>query len=150
MRAPASGARGRRLQEPLRHLVTDARAVGTSISDSLYVRVVDVQAALAARQYAAGVDLVIEVDDPILTPNTGRYRIVTDGAPQGSSAGVTRGTSAPDISMGTLGLGTIYLGGAPLKDLHRARRITEHTPGAVPAASTAFGWHRAPWCPDNF
>ena len=62
---------GAPVDEPLRHLVTDARAVGTSISDSLYVRVVDVQAALAARQYAAGVDLVIEIDDPILPENTG-------------------------------------------------------------------------------
>jgi predicted acetyltransferase len=138
------------LDEPLRHLVTDARAVVTSLTDNLYVRVVDVQAALAARKYAAGVDLVIEVDDPILTENSGRYRIVTDGDPDGSGATVTRVTSAPDISMGVLELGSIYLGGVPLKDLHRVRRVTEHTPGAVAAASTAFGWHRAPWCPDMF
>ena len=52
--------------------------------------------------------------------------------------------------MGILELGTIYLGGVPLTHLHRARRVTEHTPGAVAAASTAFGWHRAPWCPDMF
>lgn len=138
------------VDEPLRHLVTDARAVGTSLTDNLYVRIVDVQAALAARKYAAGVDLVIEVDDPILSANTGRYRIVTDGDPEGSSAEVTRVTSAPDISMGVLELGSIYLGGVPLKDLHRVRRVTEHTTGAVAAASTAFGWHRAPWCPDMF
>jgi predicted acetyltransferase len=138
------------VDEPLRHLVTDARAVGTSVTDNLYLRIVDVQAALAARKYAAGVDLVIEVDDPILTQNTGRYRIVTDGDPGGSTAKVTRVTSAPDISMGVLELGSIYLGGVPLKDLHRVRRVTEHTPGAIAAASTAFGWHRAPWCPDMF
>ena len=42
------------LDEPLRHLVADARAVGTSVTDNLYVRVVDVEAALAARKYAAG------------------------------------------------------------------------------------------------
>lgn len=138
------------LDEPLRHLVTDARAVDTSITDNLYVRIVDVQAALVARKYAAGVDLVIEVGDPILPANTGRYRIVTDGDPEGSSAEVTRVTSAPDISMGVLELGSIYLGGVPLNDLHRVRRVTEHTAGAVAAASTAFGWHRAPYCPDMF
>ncbi|MCW2760682.1 MAG: hypothetical protein JWR85_883 [Marmoricola sp.] len=138
------------LDEPLRHLVTDARAVGTTLTDNLYVRIVDVQAALAARKYAAGVDLVIEVDDPILPANTGRYRIVTDGDPEGSSAEVTRVTSAPDISMGVLELGSVYLGGVHLTDLHRVRRVCEHTPGAVAAASTAFGWHRAPWCPDMF
>ncbi len=138
------------LDEPLRHLVTDARAVTTTLTDNLYLRVVDVEAALAARKYAAGVDLVIEVDDPILPANTGCYRIVTDGDPEGSDAQVTRVDSAPDISMGVLELGSIYLGGVPLKDLHRVRRVTEHTPGAVAAASTAFGWHRAPWCPDMF
>ena len=84
------------------------------ITDNLYVRVVDVEAALRARKYAAGVDLVIEVDDPILPANTGRYRIVTDGDPEGSTAQVTRVQSKPDLSMGILELGTIYLGGASL------------------------------------
>ncbi len=138
------------VDEPLRHLVTDARAVLTSVTDSLYVRVVDVEAALRARKYAAGVDLVIEVDDPLLPANTGRYRLVTDGDPEGSTAQVTRVTAAPDVTMGILELGTIYLGGVPLTDLHRVGRVAEHTRGAVAAASTAFGWHRAPWSSDMF
>lgn len=138
------------LDEPLRHLVADARAVKSEITDNLYVRVVDVAAALEARSYAAGVDLVIEVDDPILPTNSGRWRIVTDGDPQGATAEVTPVTSDPDLSMGILELGTVYLGGVRLSDLHRAGRVTEHTPGAVAAATTAFGWHRAPYCPDMF
>jgi predicted acetyltransferase len=138
------------LDEPLRHLVADARAVQTGVTDNLYLRVVDVEAALRARKYAAGVDLVIEIDDPILPANSGRYRLVTDGDPAGSSAEVTRVRSKPDITMGILELGTIYLGGPALTQLHRAGRVTEHTPGAVAAASTAFGWHRAPYCPDMF
>jgi predicted acetyltransferase len=138
------------LDEPLRHLVTDARAVVTSITDNLYVRLVDVEAALRARKYAAAVDRVIEVDDPLLPANSGRYRIVTDGGPEGCEAKVTRVTSAPDVSMGVLELGTIYLGGVNLTDLHRVRRVTEHTPGSVADLSTAFGWHRAPYCPDMF
>lgn len=138
------------LDEPLRHLVTDARAVETEITDNLYLRIVDVEAALRARRYAAGVDLVIEVDDPLLAANSGRYRLVTDGDPEGATAEVTRVDTKPDISMGILELGTIYLGGVALADLHRVRRVCEHTPGAVAAASTAFGWHRMPYCPDMF
>jgi predicted acetyltransferase len=138
------------LDEPLRYLMADARAVETTITDNLYVRVVDVAAALRARKYAAGVDLVIEVDDPILPANSGRYRLVTDGGPEGAEAEVTRVETRPDISMGVLELGTIYLGGVPLSDLHRVDRVREHTPGAVAAASTAFGWHRMPYCPDMF
>jgi predicted acetyltransferase len=138
------------VDEPLRHLVTDARAVETEITDNLYVRVVDVEAALRARKYAAGVDLVIEVTDPILPANNGRYRLVTDGDPAGATAEVTRVDTRPDISLGVLELGTVYLGGSALTDLHRVNRICEHTPGAVAAASTAFGWHRMPYCPDMF
>jgi predicted acetyltransferase len=138
------------VDEPLRHLVTDARAVGTSITDNLYLRVVDVVAALAARKYAAGVDLVIEIDDPVLPGNSGRYRIVTDGDPSGSTAEVTRVTTDADVSMGILELGTIYLGGVPLTDLHRVRRVTEHTPGATRRRSRRPRRHRAPWCPDMF
>lgn len=136
--------------EPLRHLVNDARAVRTTLTDALYVRVVDVKAALVARSYAAGVDLVIEIDDPLLPANSGRWRIVTDGAPGGSTAEVGRTEAAPDLSLGILELGTIYLGGVRLADLHRVGRVAEHTPGAVAAATAAFGWHRAPSCTDMF
>ncbi len=138
------------LDEPLRHLVTDARAVETRVTDNLYLRVIDVEAALRARKYAAGVDLVIEIEDPLLPANSGCYRLVTDGDPEGAAAEVTRVESKPDITMGILELGTIYLGGTALTHLHRVRRVTEHSQGAVAAASTAFGWHRAPYCPDMF
>lgn len=138
------------VDDPLRHLVTDARAVETQLTDSLYLRVTDVEAALRARAYAGGIDLVIEVDDPLLPANTGCYRVVTDGDPRGSSAEVTRVDAKPDLSMGVLELATIYLGGVPLSQLHGVRRVVEHSPGAVGAASTAFGWHHAPWCPDMF
>ncbi len=137
------------VDEPLRHLVTDARAVKTELTDNLYVRVVDVAAALEARSYAGALDVVIEVDDPILPANSGCYRVRTDGQPD-ARAEVTRVDAAPDLSLGILELGTIYLGGVHLNDLRRVGRVTEHTPGAVHAASTAFGWHRAPYCPDMF
>ena len=138
------------VDEPLRHLVQDARAVRTDLTDNLYVRIVDVEAALRARSYAAGVDLVVEVEDPILPANSGCWRIVTDGSPEAAPAEVTHVSGKPDLSLGILELGTIYLGGVALSTLQRAGRVTEHTPGAVAAASTAFGWHRAPYCPDMF
>jgi predicted acetyltransferase len=134
------------VDERLRHLVANARAVETKVTDSLYLRVVDVEAALRARRYAADVDLVLEVEDALLPQNSGRYRLVTaDGV-----AEVSRVSTAPDVSMGILELGTIYLAGVPLSQLHRVQRVAEHTPGAVDAADAAFGWHRAPWCPDMF
>ena len=140
-------ARTTPLDERLRHMVTDARAVETEITDGLYLRVVEVAAALRARSYAAAVDLVLEVEDPLLPANTGRWRLVTDSS---GSADVTRVDTAPDLSLGILELGTAYLGGVRLTELQRVGRVTEHTAGSVAAATTAFGWHRAPWATDFF
>lgn len=141
------------VDEPLRHLVTDARAVRTDITDNLYLRIVDLVGALQARSYVADIDLVIEVTDRLLPANNGRFRIRTGtgaGSDPGIGAQVTKVRTAPDLSLSILELGTVYLGGTRLTDLHRAGRVTEHTVGAVTAASTAFGWHREPWCPDMF
>ncbi len=134
--------------EPLRLLVTDARAVETEVTDALYVRVVDVPAALRARAYAAPLDVVLEVDDPMLEANTGRWRLTSKG--EASSTTVERTDAEPDLSLGVLELGTAYLGGTSLADLHRVGRVVEHTPGAVAEAATALSWTRAPWSPDFF
>ena len=135
------------LDEPLRHLVRDARAVRTEVTDNLYVRLVDLPVALAARAWAADLDVVLEVTDDLLPANAGRWRVT---APAGGTATVTRVDDAPDLTLGILELGTAYLGGPRLADLARAGRVAEHAPGALAAASTALGWHRAPCCPDMF
>ena len=128
------------MDEPLRHLVRDPRALGARLVDGVWVRVVEVGAALAARRYAAGVDLVIDVTDPILGENTGRWRLTGDA----STASCTRTDAAPDLSCAVTDLGAVYLGGPSWAALGAAGRVREHRPGALAAASAAFGWHRAP------
>ena len=65
--------------EPLRLLADEPRALNTSLVDSLWLRVVDLPAALAARRYAAPVDVVLEVTDALLPANAGRWRLTGDG-----------------------------------------------------------------------
>ena len=146
---PAAGAR-RSTSRCATWSPTPARSRPT-ITDNLYVRVVDVEAALRARKYAAGVDLVIEVDDPILPANSGRYRIVTDGDPEGADGRGDPGrhrspTSRWASSSSARSTSAAY----PSPTCTASAGSREHTPGAVAAASTAFGWHRAPYCPDMF
>jgi predicted acetyltransferase len=128
------------VDEPLRHLVRDPRALGARLVDGLWVRVLDVGAALSARRYAAGVDLVIDVTDPILGENTGRWRLTGDT----STASCARIDAAPDLSCAVTDLGAVYLGGPSWAALASAGRVREHRPGALAAASAAFGWHPAP------
>ncbi len=57
----------RPLDEPLEQLLTDRRAVHTSaIADETWLRIVDVQQALAARSFGSADSIVIEVRDPLL------------------------------------------------------------------------------------
>ena len=66
-------------QDALPHLLASNDAVDRRAGDGLFVRLVDVDAALAARSYAIPVDLVLEVDDPFCPWNTGRHRLHDGG-----------------------------------------------------------------------
>ncbi|MGY1718333.1 GNAT family N-acetyltransferase [Blastococcus sp. SYSU DS0552] len=132
--------------DPLRWLVTDARALHSTPVDGLWVRLVDVDRALAARRYPAPIDLVLEVRDAFCPWNEGRWRL--SGHPAGGYCGRT--DRDPDIVLGIEDLSAAYLGGVSLASLQGAGRVTEISPGAVTLASTAFGWPVTPWCPDGF
>jgi predicted acetyltransferase len=135
------------VDEPLLYLADEPRRLSPRITDSLWVRVVDVPAALSARRYSAPLDVVFAVTDDVLPGNSGRWRLVVDPA----GAGVCTGTDArADLACDISVLGAAYLGGTPLGALAAAGRLTELRPGAVPAASAAFGWHRAPSALDIF
>ena len=128
------------VDEPLQHLVDEPRRLGSQVQDALWIRIVDLLAALAARRYAADVDVVLDVTDPQLPQNTGRWRLT--GGPDGATCSRTRASA--DLSCTALELGAAYLGGTTLSALAAAGRVRELTPGALHRTSAAFGWHRMP------
>jgi predicted acetyltransferase len=132
--------------DPLRHLLADGRALKSAPVDGLWVRLVDVDRALAARRYPAPIDLVLEVRDEFCPWNAGRWRLT--GHPAGAHC--ARTDRDPDLVLGIEDLGATYLGGTSLATLQAAGRVTEVSPGAVTLASTAFNWPVPPWCPDEF
>ncbi|MEJ7665300.1 MAG: GNAT family N-acetyltransferase [Hymenobacter sp.] len=134
------------LDEPLQHLVQNPRAVETELSDGLWVRLVDVARALAARRYSTEIDVVFDVADVACPWNTGRWRLAA--GPDGAQCSAT--TDPADLQLTSTELGAAYLGGPSLTPLARAGRVRELTPGALQRAATAFGWHTAPWCPEVF
>ncbi|PRY19999.1 GNAT family N-acetyltransferase [Pseudosporangium ferrugineum] len=129
------------LDEPLQYLVDEPRRLGTTLADGLWIRIVDLPRALAAREYAAPVDVVFDVADPLLDRNTGRWRLTADAS---GKATCTRTEDPADLACTVLELGTVYLGAVPFAALGAAGTVRELTPGALRAATTAFGWHRMP------
>jgi predicted acetyltransferase len=127
---------------PLRHLVVDRDRVVPTLYTSLWMRLVDVQGALAERSYAVPVEAVVEVADRHAPWNAGRWRI---GADRGG-ARVEAVQDAPDVSLDVSHLGAAYLGQTSLEGYLRAGLLTEHTPGAVAGLDAALHRADAPFC----
>ncbi|GAA1520566.1 GNAT family N-acetyltransferase [Kribbella lupini] len=128
------------VDEPLLQLVSNPTALNRRVGESLWVRLTDVPRALAQRRYATAVDVVIEVTDDLVEANNGRFRLTGDT----EKASCERTESAPDLSASVTEFAAAYLGGRPLAEFAATGRVKEHTPGALAAATAAFGWSVAP------
>jgi predicted acetyltransferase len=127
-------------------MVLDLRRFGPRTTDGLWLRLLDVQAALSTRRYGAEGGIVFELQDEFCDWNSGTYEL-TGGA---DGAECSRTDADPELSLTMNELGGAYLGGARLRTLARAGRVTEHTDGAVARADAMFAGDREPWCPHQF
>jgi predicted acetyltransferase len=133
------------VDDPLTHLLVDRRAAVPKLGDNLWVRLLDVPTALAARRYAAPLDVTLELTDMRLPANAGRWRLVTTGASdQGWAAQVERTDAPADLVLDVRELGAAYLGARSFAAQATAGLVTELRPGAAAAATAAFGWPLAP------
>ncbi|MCG5216045.1 GNAT family N-acetyltransferase [Streptosporangium soli] len=128
------------VDEPLFYWVGEPRQLSAHLCDALWVRVVDVPKALAARRYATPLDVVIEVTDDFLPVNSGKWRLT--GSAESASCSAT--TDDADLAFDIRALGAVYMGGTSLSALAGAGLVRELRPGALAAAAPAFGWHKTP------
>jgi predicted acetyltransferase len=137
----------RPVDDPLRWRLPDARRLRVrELRDHLWVRVVDVAAAMSARTYGVDDALVVELTDDLRPANSGRWLI--DGGADGATC--TRTDRAPDVALGAAELGAIYLGGVPVSTLAAAGRVREHSSDAATRADRFFLAHPSPWCTTHF
>lgn len=129
-------------EHPLRWQLADFRAGEVSNdTDWLWVRLLDVPAALTARGWFTDGELVLDVDDPFLGEH-GRYLLtVRDG-----KADCVPTDAEPDLSLDVSDLGSVYLGGTAPSTLVRAGHIRAHRPGAAALADALFRAERSPHC----
>jgi predicted acetyltransferase len=129
------------LDDWLFSLFTDWRLARPVLTDALWLRILDLPGALAARHYAAPVDLVIDIRDPLIDANAGRWRL--NGARDGAEV-VRAGEVRADIVGGIEALSAAYLGGSGLATWADAGLISENTPGALETLDAALHSYRAP------
>ncbi|QUH01775.1 GNAT family N-acetyltransferase [Saccharopolyspora erythraea] len=133
----------RPVDELLEWWLTDRRQCRvTSVDDDLWLRLVDVPAALSARTYGKADPVVVEVRDAFLPDNSGHYRI--------EPGEVRRCGDSPQLSLGVDALASLYLGDVAVSDLVAAGRVAVHDPSAVAAADRLFATAETPWCGTSF
>lgn len=134
-------AESRPVDDVLPLVLANPRAARRRVEDALWVRLVDLPGALAARTWAADVALTIEVEDELLPENAGRWRL--HAGPSGFVC--ERTEREPDLRLPIAALGATYLGGLPLTRAVAAGTVEERTPGAAATLDRGLRPERAPW-----
>jgi predicted acetyltransferase len=130
------------VDEPLRWMLADQRRLQvTGVSDFLWLRLIDVAAALEARRYRRAGSITLEVVDDLCPTSAGRFLLET--GPEGALCRRTR--RASDLALGVSELSSAFLGGVRLATLARAGRVKEHRTGALARADALFESEPAPW-----
>jgi predicted acetyltransferase len=134
------------VDHPLLHMLAQPDRLRYRLGAGLWVRVIDVESALAGRRYDRDGVFVFRLTDRACPWNEATWRMsVEDGR-----AHLERTDDEPDLGMSAVELGAIYLGGMGVYELERAGRIQELSRGASALADGIFRWPIAPWCPEIF
>ena len=126
---------------PLFLMVTDPRNVQLRVMDGVWLRLVDLEAALAGRAYASDDSVVAEVRDEFCPWNAGRWRL----GPQPA-----RTDDEAELELDVADLASVYLGAFDFHRLAAAERVRELKPGALERGTALFGTERPPYCPEDF
>jgi predicted acetyltransferase len=121
-------------RDPLPYLLTDSRVARTTkYEDDLWLRIMDVPAALEARTYQADVSTVIDISDQFAASG-GRFVLdVREGR-----ARCTPTDEAPQVWMDLDVLGSLYLGVHQVVPLATANRVRATDPALLPRLEAAF------------
>jgi predicted acetyltransferase len=141
----------RPLDESVELLLADARDFAVKgVQDEMWLRILDVPAALAARTYGDAEPVLLAVHDAMLEDNAGVYRI---GDGTADRVGPIGGTVVPELQCDATALAMAYLGDRAPSELlgtgwwRPGSGTGAGTAGAaVQRADRLFATERPPWC----
>ena len=134
------------VDDPVLLAVAEPRKLEMTIGDALWLRIVDLPSALAARRYRGDGRVVLEVADEFCPWNDGRWSLsVEAGVPRVEQTG-----DSADLACDVSDVAAAYLGAFSFAQLAAARRASEVSPGGIIRADALFRTDRAPWCPRAF
>ncbi|MFE5327301.1 GNAT family N-acetyltransferase [Embleya sp. NPDC056575] len=132
-------AKRRPTDDALPWMLADPRQAQLKPRDGLWLRIVDLAAAMNARSlpWTGDTEIRIRVTDELCPWNAGTWSIGPNSC--------TRTPDTAHLTLDTADLAACFLGAARLPALTRAGRVTEHRHGAVRQLTRALGSCQAPW-----
>ena len=137
-------AEKRPVDDPIFEYLEGLRRVRRTLTDTLWVRVLDVAAAMRQRAFAAKGTVVLAIDDS-MGFTSGTHRITWDG----TEASHDLVTDAPDLSVDVADVGNALMGRPTFTAGVRAGTVIGSIESAV-RADQFFSNDRAPFCPEVF
>jgi predicted acetyltransferase len=131
----------RRVREPLVDLLADPRRLRRRIADKIWLRLVDLPAAMAARRYGVEGSLVIDVRDDFCPWVEDVYLL--EGGPDGAECEPT-GRKA-DVSLSAADLAGAYLGDSRILARAWLGRVSGDEE-AIELLHRMLAWPGGPWC----
>lgn len=133
------------IDRPFDWWLSDPRLAARKVSDALYLRLVDVRAALQGRSYQRDGTVTLAVADSVCPWNEQTYRL---------SVSAGRGLcdivdDVPDVSVDVAALGSAYLGDRSPIELARVGRVTGTT-DAIALLADMLQSDVAPYCQEMF
>jgi predicted acetyltransferase len=132
------------VDHPLFMLLAEPRRARYSMYDALWVRIMNIETALAARAYSSPESIVIDVEDALCPWNHSRFRL------DGETGRAQRTHDHADLRLPITSLGSAYLGGISFARMAEIGAVEAKSPGAIETADRLFHSNRAPWCPEIF
>ncbi len=131
---------------PLLLMMAEPRRLGLRLADGLWLRLLDIEAALGARSYAGDGSLVFDLSDQFLPDLAGTWQLDVAGG----RATIGRTNAAPELALDVADLGAVYLGAFSFGQLERGDRLRAAVPDAVTRADAMFNTAIQPWCAQVF
>ena len=129
------------IDDPLPWWLAERRRLRICDGMPMYIRLVDVGAALSQRGTTTDHAVVLDVHDAFCPWNARRWRLEGDGGVLHCAAT----DATPDIALDVRELASLSLGGVAPSELARAGLIDERRPGALRRLDALLAGERPPW-----
>ena len=131
------------VDHPLFLLVERPNRLHWRVVDGIWLRLVDVGAALGVRPLTGDGRITFEISsDPIFPDNVGTWTV--------ESGRARRSSRRADVRLDVQALASAYLGGFTFAELARAGRVEEIARGGIARADALYRVDVKPWCPEIF